>query len=201
MPYYRDIDILFIHIPKTGGTSIENFLNKTYKETLLCGWKGNYILPEIELRKCSLQHQTYNTIYKYRDILEVDFNINLKVITIVRNPYDRIISDLIFLELINTYDTCETVYNVIKEYIHKDCYDNHNIPQFKFVTDENEKLIKNIHIFRTESLTQDMHNFGFTDYIGSRSNIIHSNYLNKDSIQLINLFYKKDFELFNYTYK
>ena len=103
--------------------------------------------------------------------------------------------------LINRNDTCETVYNIIKDYLYKDCYDNHNIPQYKFITDSNEELIENIKIFRTETLTQDIHNYGFTDYIGTKSNIIHINYLNNDSIQLINIFYKKDFELFNYTFK
>ena len=200
MPYYKDIELLFIHIPKTGGTSLENYLKKTYKETLFSGY-GNNILPEDDLQKNSLQHQTYSTIYKYRDILEVDFNSNLKVITIVRDPYDRIISDLFFLVLINRNDTCETVYNIIKDYLYKDCYDNHNIPQYKFITNSNEELIENIKIFRTETLTQDIHNYGFTDYIGTKSNIIHINYLNNDSIQLINIFYKKDFELFNYTFK
>jgi hypothetical protein len=200
MPYYKEIELLFIHIPKTGGTSLENYLKKTYKETLFSGY-GNNILPEDDLQKNSLQHQTYSTIYKYRDILEVDFNSNLKVLTIVRDPYDRIISDLFFLVLINRNDTCETVYNIIKDYLYKDCYDNHNIPQYKFITDSNEELIENIKIFKTETLTQDINNYGFTDYIGRKSNIIHSNYLNNDSIQLINIFYKKDFELFNYTFK
>ena len=200
MPYYKDIELLFIHIPKTGGTSLENYLKKTYKETLFSGY-GNNILPEDDLQKNSLQHQTYSTIYKYRDILEVDFNSNLKVLTIVRDPYDRIISDLFFFELIKKDNTCETVYNIIKDYLYKDCYDNHNIPQYKFITNSNEELIENIKIFRTETLTQDIHNYGFTDYIGTKSNIIHINYLNNDSIQLINIFYKKDFELFNYTFK
>ena len=200
MPYYKEIELLFIHIPKTGGTSLEDYLREKYKETLLSGY-GNNILPEDGLQKNSLQHQTYSTIYKYRDILEVDFNSNLKVITIVRDPYDRIISDLFFFALINRDDTCETVYNIIKDYLYKYCYDNHNIPQYKFITDSNEELIENIKIFRTETLTQDIHNYGFTEYKGTKSNIIHSNYLNNDSIQLINIFYKKDFELFNYTFK
>mgnify|MGYP005994488069 CR=1 FL=1 len=200
MPYYKEINLLFIHIPKTGGTSLEDYLRKMYKETLISG-HGNSILPEKDLQMNSLQHQTYTTIYKYREILEVDFSSSLKVITIVRNPYDRIISDLFHFHLINTDDTCESIFNIIKDYLYKDCYDNHNIPQYKFITDENEELIKNIHIFRTESLTQDINNYGFIDYIGTKSTIIHSNYLNNDSIQLINIFYKKDFELFNYNFK
>ena len=59
-------------------------------------------------------------------------------------------------------------------------------------------LIPTIKIFKTETLTQELIEYGFNDYIGSKSTILHNNYLNDESIKLINTYYIKDFELFNY---
>ena len=54
----------------------------------------------------------------------------------------------------------------------------------------------------TETLTKDMKNLGYNDF-NIRLNINeheinYLNYLNKNSVKLINEFYKYDFELFNY---
>jgi hypothetical protein len=57
-------------------------------------------------------------------------------------------------------------------------------------------------------LTQDVINYGFDDFDinnnANKKNITsdkYNNYLNNDSIKLINEFYKKDFELFDYNMK
>jgi hypothetical protein len=162
------------------------------------------LIPETQYQNKSLQHQFYTTIYKYRDILNVNFDNELKIITIVRNPYHRLVSDLFFYKLINKFTDCEKVYNILKNYIHNDCYDNHNVPQYKFITDEDENLINNITIFKTETLTNDIINYGFLDYDNRIENkgcedfINYMKYLNYDAIKLINQVYFKDFELFDY---
>lgn len=209
MPYYQPKknnadqihDILFIHIPKTGGTTLEQYLKKKYIQTLY-SFKNSQMLPEDNLKNISLQHQTYNTINKYKDVLKVKFDDKLKIITIVRNPYDRIISDLFFYKLIEKNTSPEDVYIIIKKYIDKDIlYDNHNIPQYKFIIDNNEKLLSNIHIFRTENLTKELHEYGFVDYNGKNCSTNYDSYLNNDSIKLINRIYHKDFILLKYKKK
>ena len=106
MPYYPNKNILFIHIPKTGGTVIEDEIKKQYNETLYSGYSNNIL--EYPYNKISLQHQLYTTIYKYKNILNINFN-NIKIFSVVRNPYDRIISDLFWYNLIEKDDSSDIV--------------------------------------------------------------------------------------------
>tara|TARA_B100001175_G_scaffold308698_1_gene309438 strand:- start:5057 stop:5713 length:657 start_codon:yes stop_codon:yes gene_type:complete len=215
MPYYKECNLLFIHIPKTGGTCIDTQICKSRKRTLHTIFR-NDLLPE-PYKNISLQHQFYTTIYENRTILDINFD-KIKIFTIVRNPYDRIISDLFWLGCLsdrfkefkvmkNKKINPEQVYNLIKNnYINNNKLDNHNQPQYKFITDKNCNLIPNIKIFKTEQLNKSNHNInqflGFNIHI-RRNNVNkdYSRYLNKKSISLINDFYKKDFELFDYKMK
>lgn len=204
MPYYKEKNLLFIHIPKTGGTIIEYNIKKHTPQTLYSSF--NNTILDFPYNNQALQHQFYTTIYKFRDRLDINFN-NIKIFSVVRNPYDRIISDLFWWELIEKDFTAEQVYNIIENnYLYRDDLDNHNEPQYKFIVDENSELNKNIKIFYTESLNE--FNDKLNDFLGFNINIKqeqinkdYSKYLNEDSISLINTFYKKDFELFNYKLK
>ena len=205
MPYYPKINVLFIHIPKTGGTTLENFLKTKSNQTLYNYKPGNTLLPNDALCKVSLQHQTYSTLKEYSNIVNIPFHDNnLKVITIVRNPYNRIISDLFWFKLIKLNDDPNVVYNAIINYVDKNCYDNHNLPQYKFVTNEEGDVYDNITIFRTESLTTDIKSYGFSDFrikrqlVGSEKEEKYKSYLNDKSIAFINKYYSKDFDLFSY---
>jgi hypothetical protein len=199
MPYYKDINILLIHIPKTGGSSLENYLQTKSTQTLFSSYTNN-IMPTDSLQKISLQHQVLHSIWKYRKILNVDFN-NIKILTIVRNPYDRIISDLFYFNLIKKDTPADKVHDIIKKYITRTDLDNHNIPQYKFICDAKGNIntyIKQIKIFKTETLTKELQKYGFTDYKGKDCSSHYMNYLNQDSINLINKVYRIDFLIFDY---
>jgi hypothetical protein len=202
MPYYPEKNILFIHIPKTGGTVIENKLKNKYKECLYSGETNNK-LPHPYCNK-SLQHQLYSTIYKYKNKLNINFK-DLKLFAVVRNPFDRIISDLFHFNLIQSNYTSNQVYNVIiNNYLDRNDLDNHNIPQYKFVTDEKGELIKNIKIFKTEKLNkinEELNTFLDVNINIKKQNTNkdYSQYFNKKSVSIILKFYKKDFDLFNYN--
>ena len=134
-------------------------------------------------------------------MLNIHFD-NIKIITIVRNPYERIVSDLFFNNLITKDTSKETVFDIINQYLESDKYDNHNIPQHNFITNDNQEIIPNIHILRTESLNNDMHHLGYTDFnLFSNANpnkVKYADYLSNKSIEIINNFYHLDFILFSY---
>jgi hypothetical protein len=209
MPYYKNnlVNLLFIHIPKTGGSSLELYFSKKYKIRLnnkslyLCLNKNIKIENNIRINT-TLQHMTYQTICKYNYFFNIKFN-NLKIISIVRNPYERSISDLFFLKKITINTTPDEIFEILQKYILATNLDNHNIPQYMFITNENKELLNNIHILHTENLVSDMHQLGYTDFNMYENvnsvKINYYNYLNDKSIKLINEFYDYDFTLFNYV--
>ena len=211
MPYFKnnDVNVLFIHIPKTGGSSMELYFSSKFNiplnnKSLYLFIEDEVLLNENMKINSSLHHITYNQIVEYSKIFNINFD-NIKIITVVRNPYERIISDLFYYKLITIDTTKETVVNIINKYLISQDYDNHNIPQHKFITNDKGEIIENIHILKTESLTNDMHNLGYSDFnIFENVNTHDVNYydfLNHESIDIINEFYHLDFILFNYDKK
>lgn len=210
MPYFKNerMNLLFIHIPKTGGTSVEHYFYGKYNfdmnETTLHSDYGNSIFSDPELKMVSLQHQTLQTLLDNKEILKINTH-NLKILTIVRNPYDRTISDLFFFKLIEKDTLPNDVYNILCKYLKEKYYDNHNIEQYKFICNKEGKKYDKVIILKTESLNDDMRILGFPDFNETVNKNIHINnyskYLNEESIKLINEFFDKDFELFGYEKK
>ena len=90
MPVNHESKYLFIHIPKTGGTSIESFLNLDNPQ---CHHDASirFLQGEVDY---ALQHLTA-LIYKTYFLKPEDFKTYFKF-TFVRNPYDRSLSRFFF---------------------------------------------------------------------------------------------------------
>lgn len=204
MPYFRKENILFIHIPKTGGTSLERYFSQKFNVKL----DASSLCYEKFKNNITLQHQTLSNIIINNHIFKIPFNNpNLKIITIVRNPYHRIMSELFYLGYIDNNSTQEKVYKVLSLYLsNNNTYDNHKLPQYKFlVNDDGFSINNNIIILKTENLNEMMKEIGFNDFNchenTNKCNIKNDKYmsmLNNDSLRLINKYYSKDFLYFGY---
>jgi hypothetical protein len=196
MPYFRKANLLLIHIPKTGGTSIETYfsnkLNIPLNEESLYG----FLDPVVSLKSGvhlnhSLQHLTMDEIKQYNYFFKIPKSY---VITIVRNPYERLMSELFYQNKVKVEDKPSTVYQLIRWAIIKN-KDNHTLPQHKYI---HGRVI----ILHTETLEEEMHQLGFTDFSKKENvnpnKVNYYDYLNADSIRLINSYYKLDFEWFGY---
>lgn len=203
MPYFKDLNLFFIHIPKTGGTSIENyFYDKLHLEKTFDTMITSSTSCKFRLNKHTLQHTTYE------ELLDNNcFNFNIKTLNklaVVRNPYDRIVSDMLFWKLITSDMSPKDIEIKLKIYLNDSYnYDNHRLQQYKFVTINNQ-LVNDITIIATETLTQDMHKLGYTDFNlhvnkSLNDNIDYKKLLTKKAKKIIYKYYKKDFEFFGYN--
>ena len=208
MPYFKNdsVNLLHIHIPKTGGSSIERYFSDKYQIPLNTSSLYSFLDSNVKINNnivinSSLQHITYGTICKYQKFFGIDFN-NITILTVVRNPYERLVSDLFFLNKITISDTPSRVFEILVDYLKADDLDNHNLPQYSYIINDKRELIPNIKILYTETLNKDMADLGYSDF-SYRENanshmLIYYDYLNTDSINLINTFYNYDFILFGY---
>ena len=205
MPYFHNnyVNLLFIHIPKTGGSSLETYFSKKFNMPLNDSTLFNIVK---RFKGVSLQHQTYQSLITYPQIFKIDNN-NLKILTVVRSPYHRLISDLFHFKYITSNSSPAFVFKVLvtKYFNTFGANDNHKKPQYLFLLDKDGKMLEeNITILRMETLNADMAKLGYTDFnIVANKNSSnfkrkYMSYLNASSIKLINTVYKQDFDLFNY---
>lgn len=140
MVFNDKIKVIFIHIPKTGGTSIENALN--CKEI-----KNGYGV----INNKAIHHYSWK---EYKNKYPKRFK-NYYKFTIVRNPYDKILSDYYYLKHIAKLDIDNFQNITFDEYLNycgeivknklynKTKYHDHFLPQHKFIFNDNNNLMVN----------------------------------------------------------
>jgi len=193
MPLLRKAgkDLLLIHIPKCGGTSLEKLFSDNVEMSLFHSGPG-------ELH-CSPQHF-------HASLLEDLFDYRVPpAVTIVRNPFGRLVSEYRYQRqngLSENIAFDQFVENSFGEYWKNSyVYDNHIRTQTQFITAETT-------IFRFEEAGVDAARKYIDDYLGipSGKKITKENVSRKldfliapETLRLINSFYQRDFELLGYA--
>jgi hypothetical protein len=132
MPIFND-EITFIHIPKSGGTSITAFIQSL-------GWKLSLHDPAVNTRinGHSPQHSTLRELN----------NLNLltrKVFAVVRPDVDRCISEFYYINryMENPWDRCtrfDSFLDVFLDKANTHIFDYHNVPNRSFLIDETGEI-------------------------------------------------------------
>ena len=193
-------DIEFIHITKTGGTSIENW---GIDNNIKWSYKKKEYFESFQVSKFNIKSKWHIPPQFFID----NPYKNKKTFTIVRNPYNRLISE--FYCNFDGYKDCNNCskddFNLwIKNLVNNKTVIS-GLPQYLYMPCD--------YILKFENLQEDFTNFirNYDDKNILNTTLPHSNkgkYINNnkftindlssENIELINNYYNKDFELFNY---
>lgn len=184
---------IYIHVPRTGGSSLRNLFGKSDLTNL----KDFY--PELTYKPIHLtMEQAYNLYPTFKDQFDSFYKFGF-----VRNPYERFLSIFFFSSkailrqpqsFFNDLGV-EGIKKHLKEvYIKKYYIENKNSfeivkgPQYKFLCDLNDKIIVN-EVFRFENYNDNF------QQLGKKLNLpLPFEWLKKNGVHQINESYKFDFD-------
>ena len=218
MQYVKSLDLIFVHIPKTGGSFIEGKLKKINKELT----DNDEIFGG---------HYSIDTIINNFNIDDISL---YNSFCVVRNPYSRIISAYNYLkqtekrhkndreewkELGSPSSITDFICSIYSKYKNNELsvinpHNWHFQQQYKFVVNDLEKKDILCNILKYENLNKDFEKF--MELYKKRENIYDLfnneiyknikikpdydilNILSFNDISMINEIYKEDFLLFEY---
>ena len=206
MPINKKYKILFIHIPKTAGSSIEIFFEMQRKEWFYQGSPAY----SINTVKYAPQHFTAEIMKEKFKQFDMYFKF-----AFVRNPYDRLLSEYYFMHRgagIEFFNDPGNFERWVFGYLNKkgkeftNCY-CHKIEQYRYVYDVTGKLVDFVGKF--ENLQEDFNKvLKIMDYQGSgklmksqSAKFEKNKKLLTDKVKhRIKDVYYADFKLFNYKF-
>jgi len=198
MPISHKYKAIFVHIPKTAGTSIEKAMNiRKIDESILRSHK----LVDIKGVKYAPQHFTSNILKRHK-ITKPYWDSYFKF-AIVRHPYSRVLSEYFWVfKQLNEFDSNH--FSVFLDSYYLNINSDHKLSQYEYLTidgelavdyvgkfenlDESFEIIKN-KIDLEANLPKIQVSNNKTDYL---------KLLTKEQKQKIFEIYKDDFTFFGY---
>ena len=200
MPLFDNYNVIFIHIPKTGGTTISRMfgLEHSDRKDIFYHHDGDV---EWDHASAKLIKYTNPQIYEKSDKF-----------AFVRNPYDRAVSEFFFKKSsndtriidcsnINFNDYVDFLYNNFENILSKkQCEKSHFIPQTTFV-------LEDVKIFYFENFSNNiksirrMYNLEIYNKIENKSeHEYYSQYYDQKLKNKIYNLYYEDFKIFGYKH-
>lgn len=189
--------IIFIHIPKTAGSSIEHLLRD----------EGRYELDFIGVRNGRSTHHYMGIELK---MILKDLYPKYYKFSFVRNPYDRLISEYFWCRIKDVGHKFNKTFDEFLDYVEdviknkkffKPIENDHFIPQYSFLFFNNKLLVNNIFKYEDIETVAPL----IKKRLKIKTQLQHLNKSVKNEITLtqeqkdrIYNLYKIDFETFNY---
>jgi hypothetical protein len=219
LPFDPKHKILFVHIPKTGGTSIEQFFDMCHAKNF---WFDRWDRDRDDFlkkhqTKCSSPKLVYEPqhypIEVLKELIE-DYDDYFKF-TFVRNPYTKLLSEYFWREnkqYLSTYDFIPEQFDAWCEEMLSDLDDSHKESQLSFV-DPTINFIGKFEHFEADfqSLLRLLsknsrcicrfqnRKLSYLNTTGLSKIEIIPRILEKTKQRIVRI-YRKDFEIFNYEY-
>lgn len=209
MPISYTYNLIFVHIPKCAGTTIEKIMGTSTHEEYYCPWKQR----RIGSRK-TYQHFTYMELKEELDIEWKDYY----VFSVVRNPYERFVSEYNFRKNIfsatkipsDDPKSFEQFVENLKDPVSRRIvrFDGHLETQTSYLENNSKKIENFINIFKFEDLTPCW------DILEKKTGVIYKkdywsrksveetpyqNFYTKETKNIVYDFYKEDFKNFGYS--
>jgi hypothetical protein len=203
--------LIFIHIPKTAGTTIGMKINKLPQKKF---WEQLLLNGYDEKKNKHLQHFTYMDLLEYCSSKKYDVN-KFTFFAVVRNPFDRIISDFYFsFNTVLKTPIRETDLDLLQKKFadflddflsdNGNKFDYHEVPQYKYLIDEKGEIPSKIKIFKFETLAQDFETLGIGKLdihinMAKNKKYNYRDYFNDVTYKKVLDFYREDFIRFGYS--
>ena len=211
MPINDDYRVVFVHIPKNGGTTIEYLL----------GMHGNLKTVGIVPYENQVQNEFLFgagsqefTAEKIKETIGKKKYSDYTSFCISRNPYSRMVSYISWLRQFRPHVTKSVLSieefnielsNLYQKFLKYGFSELYLKPQWHYVYNDNkELLVDEVFLFEEYYKIYSFISSVTSSPVNSTVKRMPSNhypyqkYLNKDSIDIINKMYNEDFTLFNY---
>ena len=227
MPINHKKKLIFIHIPKCAGTSIEKMLDMSTpfsyfsnygakdRAAKLSGIRKSAFATDDEYILAAVKNRQHLTFRELKKALNLKNLSAYKVFSLVRNPYTRLVSEYEFC-MVNKGLSFRTDFPTFNAFVQSQLdlplleritkYDGHLETQTSYLLNDSEDLTSINTIYRFESISEvmaDLQQYSPVKGViatrqGAYDRKYSSYYTDEVTLNKVKTFYTKDFELFNY---